>query len=58
MDNTYKSAGVDIDAGDETVKRIKKFAKSTFNSNVISDIGLFGAFYKLNRSEYSERFSL
>ncbi|HSP86620.1 MAG TPA: phosphoribosylformylglycinamidine cyclo-ligase, partial [Ignavibacteriaceae bacterium] len=41
-------------AGDETVKRIKKFAKSTFNNNVISDIGLFGAFYKLNLSEFSE----
>ncbi len=54
MDNTYKSAGVDIEAGDETVKRIKKFAKSTFNSNVLSDIGLFGAFYKLNLSDYSE----
>jgi phosphoribosylformylglycinamidine cyclo-ligase len=54
LDNTYKSAGVDIDAGDETVKRIKKFAKSTFNNNVLSDIGLFGAFYKLNLSDYSE----
>lgn len=54
MDNTYKLAGVDIDAGDETVKRIKKFAKSTFNNNVLSDIGLFGAFYKLNLSDYSE----
>ena len=28
---SYKDAGVDIDAGDETVRRIKKFAKSTFN---------------------------
>ncbi|OGU72919.1 MAG: phosphoribosylformylglycinamidine cyclo-ligase [Ignavibacteria bacterium RBG_16_34_14] len=54
MDNTYKSAGVDIDAGDETVTRIKKFAKSTFNKNVLSDIGFFGAFYNLNLSEYSD----
>lgn len=54
MDNTYKSAGVDIDAGDETVKRIKKFARSTFNNNVLSDIGLFGAFYKPDLSGYSE----
>lgn len=54
MDNTYKSAGVDIDAGDETVNRIKKFAKSTFNKNVLSDIGLFGAFYNLDLKEYSE----
>jgi phosphoribosylformylglycinamidine cyclo-ligase len=46
MNDTYKSSGVDIEAGDETVKRIKGFAKSTFNKNVLSDIGLFGAFYQ------------
>ena len=54
LSNTYKSAGVDIDAGDETVKRIKGFAKSTFNKNVLADIGLFGAFYKLDLSDYKE----
>ncbi len=52
MDNTYKSAGVDIEAGDETIKRIKGFAKSTFNKNVLSDIGLFGAFYEPDFSGY------
>ena len=52
MDNTYKSAGVDIEAGDETVRRIKSCAKSTFNKNVISDIGLFGAFYELDLAGY------
>ncbi len=52
MDNTYKSAGVDIAAGEETVKRIKSLAKSTFSSNVLSDIGLFGGFYELDLSKY------
>ena len=52
MDSTYKSAGVDIEAGDETIRRIKGFAKSTFNKNVLSDIGLFGAFYELDLSGY------
>ena len=52
MDNTYKSAGVDIEAGDETIRRIKGFAKSTFNKNVLSDIGLFGAFYELDFTGY------
>ncbi len=52
LDNTYKSAGVDIEAGDETVKKIKNFAKSTFNKSVLSDIGLFGAFYELDISKY------
>lgn len=52
MSSTYKSAGVNIKAGDETVKRIKKHAKSTFNKNVLSDIGLFGGFYNLNLKKY------
>lgn len=52
--STYKSAGVDIEAGDETVKRIKGFAKSTFNKNVLSDIGLFGAFYQPDLTGFKE----
>lgn len=48
---TYKQAGVDIDAGDQSVKLISKLAKATFNENVVRDIGLFGAFYRLNCSE-------
>lgn len=54
MVNTYKSAGVDIEAGDETIKRIKSFARSTFSKNVLSDIGLFGAFYELDLSAYKQ----
>ncbi len=34
------------------LRRIKGFAKSTFNKNVLSDIGLFGAFYELDLSGY------
>lgn len=52
MDNTYKSAGVDIGAGGMTVKKIKAFAKSTYNKNVLSDIGLFGGFYELELNKY------
>lgn len=52
MDNTYKAAGVDIEAGDETVKKIKGLAKKTFNKNVISDIGMFGGFYELDLEGY------
>ena len=43
---TYKTSGVDIDAGEELVRRIKKPVRSTFNRNVLADIGLFGAFYR------------
>jgi len=54
LSSNYKSAGVDIDAGDQLVKKIKNFAKSTFNKNVLSDIGLFGAFFKPELSDYAE----
>ncbi len=43
---TYKDSGVDIDAGEELVRRIKKPVRSTFNRNVLTDIGMFGAFYR------------
>ncbi|MFP4529057.1 MAG: phosphoribosylformylglycinamidine cyclo-ligase [Candidatus Kapaibacterium sp.] len=45
MGVTYKSAGVDIEAGDETVRRVKPLIRSTFNDKVLTDIGLFGGFY-------------
>jgi phosphoribosylformylglycinamidine cyclo-ligase len=43
---TYKESGVDIDAGEMLVRRIKKPIRSTFNRNVLTDIGMFGAFYR------------
>lgn len=54
MEHTYKNAGVDIKAGEETIKKIKGFAKSTFNENVLSDLGLFGGFFELQKNAYSE----
>jgi len=52
LESTYKAAGVDIKAGEETVDRIKVLAKSTFNKNVLSGIGLFGAFYEVDLNKY------
>ena len=43
----YKSAGVDIDAGNKAVELIKKSVKSTFTKNVLTDIGSFGSLYNL-----------
>lgn len=43
---TYKAAGVDIEAGDELVRRIRSDVRSTFSRNVLTDIGAFGAFYR------------
>jgi len=50
---TYKSAGVNIQAGDETVEKIKSLAKSTFNKNVLSGIGHFGAFYEVDLKKWT-----
>ncbi len=50
----YKSSGVDIDAGNETVRRIKKLAKGTFTPGVLSDIGSFGGLFKLDTAAYQE----
>src|SRR3954470_3138307 len=50
----YKSAGVNIDAGNETVRRIRGLAKSTFTAGVLSDIGSFGGLFKLDRERFAE----
>src|SRR5205085_9865800 len=50
----YRQAGVDIDAGNETVRRIKSLARSTFTSGVLSDIGSFGGLFKLERDALRE----
>jgi phosphoribosylformylglycinamidine cyclo-ligase len=46
----YRASGVDIDAGNETVRRIKSLAKSTFTPGVLSDIGSFGGLSALDRT--------
>jgi len=43
----YKSAGVDIDAGNEVVERIRDGVKSTFTSNVLTGLGSFGSLFDL-----------
>jgi phosphoribosylformylglycinamidine cyclo-ligase len=42
----YKASGVDIDAGNEAVRRIRGLARSTFTPNVLSDIGSFGGLFR------------
>jgi phosphoribosylformylglycinamidine cyclo-ligase len=54
LDQTYKAAGVDIEAGEKTVDKIKGYAKSTFNKSVLADIGMFGAFYEPDFSGYEK----
>ena len=43
----YKQSGVDIDAGNEVVRRIRSLARGTFTSGVLSEIGSFGGLFRL-----------
>jgi phosphoribosylformylglycinamidine cyclo-ligase len=45
---TYKSSGVDIDAQDRALDRIKRTARSTFTPGVLSEIGSFGGLFALD----------
>ncbi len=54
MANKYEDAGVSINRGDETVEKIKIYAKSTFNKSVLTDLGLFGAFFQPDLSKFKE----
>jgi len=51
---TYKDAGVDIDAGNRLVERIKPLVKSTTRDGVLSSIGGFGGLFELPRGNYQE----
>ncbi|HYC37734.1 MAG TPA: phosphoribosylformylglycinamidine cyclo-ligase [Usitatibacter sp.] len=46
---TYREAGVDIEAGDALVERIKPFAKRTMRPEVIGGIGGFGALVEVSK---------
>jgi phosphoribosylformylglycinamidine cyclo-ligase len=50
----YKSAGVDIEAGNETVRRIRTLARSTFTAGVLSEIGSFGGLFQLETGRFRE----
>jgi len=49
MATTYKDAGVDIDAGDLFVQKIKPFVKTTMRPEVLTDIGGFGGLFALKK---------
>jgi len=50
----YKASGVDIDAGNESVRRIRSLARSTFTGGVLSDIGSFGGLFRLEPGRFRE----
>lgn len=50
----YKEAGVDLDAANELVAKIKPIVKSTFHASVITDVGGFGSLYSLGHLDYKQ----
>jgi phosphoribosylformylglycinamidine cyclo-ligase len=50
----YKSAGVDIDAGNEVVRRIRSLARGTFTAGVLSDLGSFGGLFSLGAATVAD----
>jgi phosphoribosylformylglycinamidine cyclo-ligase len=51
---TYRDAGVDIDAGDELVERIKPVVKRTMRREVLAGIGGFGALVEVPLDRYKK----
>ena len=46
----YRQSGVDIDAGNETVRRIKALARGTYTEGVLSGVGSFGGLFALGQN--------
>ncbi|PWI57656.1 phosphoribosylformylglycinamidine cyclo-ligase [Sulfoacidibacillus thermotolerans] len=54
MTDLYRAAGVDIDAGNETVERIKPHVKRTLRKEVLGSIGSFGGGFLFPSDQYRE----
>jgi phosphoribosylformylglycinamidine cyclo-ligase len=51
---TYKSAGVDIEAGNQFVRLIRPMVRKTFRPEVVTDIGGFGGLFSFNPKKYKQ----
>ena len=51
---TYADAGVDVTKADRAKQRIKYLAHKTFNRNVLSEIGGFGALFTVDKKKYND----
>ena len=51
---TYADAGVDIDRGNRTKKRIKYLAHKTFTKGVLSEIGGFGGLFSVDKEKFAD----
>jgi len=51
---TYKTSGVDIKSASIFKSKIKPLVRSSFRKEVLTDIGGFGSFFKLDKSKYKD----
>jgi phosphoribosylformylglycinamidine cyclo-ligase len=51
---TYRQAGVDIESGNEFVRRITPLVRSTFRPEVLTDLGGFGGLFRFEASRYRD----
>jgi len=51
---TYKTSGVDIKSASIFKSKIKLLVRSSFRKEVLTDIGGFGSFFKLDKSKYKD----
>ena len=51
---TYRDSGVDIDAGNSLVERIKPIVQKTMRSEVLAGLGGFGGLFALPTDKYIE----
>lgn len=51
---SYKDSGVDVERGYRAVELMKKHVKTTYNDNVLGDLGSFGGFYSLAGEKLKE----
>ena len=48
----YKKAGVNLDAAEETVARLKPLARETLRSEVLNSLGGFGGLFELQKGKW------
>src|ERR1044071_6936527 len=51
---TSRQAGVDIEAGNEFVRRIKPLVRTTFRPEVLTDLGGFGGLFRLDTKRFAD----
>ena len=53
-DNSYKSAGVDIEAGELAVQKMKQYVHATYNDCCLTELGSFGGLFRPDLSGCKE----